>query len=314
MASRAKFALAPQELGMVVLMAPLGVPHRRTHLHLKGRVSLRSGARVFKVNQTVFSEEPEIMSIESGRPFAPPDGAAAKKVPVPGQAHTDGLVVSLQDWLEDQTEKRVDEIEMLGEEEATGHAPAKGSAIGPGLRYLHVSRTIHQLVTDRNRAVGLYLAVASLLWTASSALLNARPNGQLLVPIEVIQRYCLPATFATLAALALFVGFMLVRTRIGLIYEVAKMNLLLGLPIGRVSRISPLSLFFLMHLLISVAGGCSAALFVAHVLYDPGTPSQLGSLLAAITTGVLVAVGLVAFYVATVLYTTNDSKLRKNTS
>ena len=35
--------------------------------------------------------------------------------------------------------------------------------ITPGMRYLHSSRTIHQLVTDRNRAVGIYLAVASLL-------------------------------------------------------------------------------------------------------------------------------------------------------
>ena len=57
------------------------------------------------------------------------------------------------------------------------------------MRYLHSSRTIHQLVTDRNRAVGIYLAVASLLWTASGAVLNAKPTGRLMVPIESIQLY-----------------------------------------------------------------------------------------------------------------------------
>lgn len=202
---------------------------------------------------------------------------------------------------------------MLGEE-AAGFPASKVSPIDAGLRYLHASRTIHQLVTDRNRAVGLYLAVASLLWTASSALLNARPGGHLLVPIEVIQRWCLPATFATLAVLALFVGLMLVRTRIGLIYEVAKMNVLLGLPIGRVTRISPLSLFFLMHLLVSVAGGCSGGLFVSHVLYDPGAASHAGTVAASVACGAGIALLLILFYVGTVLYTTNDGKLKKLTN
>jgi hypothetical protein len=253
------------------------------------------------------------MSSDRASPPAPPDGAAANRPAAPSQARTDGLAVSVQEWLEDQTEKRVDEIEMLGEEQAAGFS-SKRSPVGPDLRYLHASRTIHQLVTDRNRAVGLYLAVASLLWTASSALLNAKPGGHLLVPIEVIQRWCLPATFATLAGLALFVGFMLVRTRIGLIYEVAKMNLLLGLPIGRVSRISPLSLFFLMHLLVSVAGGCSGGLFVAHVLYDPSAESQAGTVAASVACGTALALALVLFYVGTVLYTTNDGKLKQLTN
>jgi hypothetical protein len=236
---------------------------------------------------------------------APPPAAAPPPV-----AHTEGLAVSPREWLEDQTDKRVDEIEMLGEEEAAGFTPAAASPITPGLRYLHSSRTIHQLVTDRNRAVGLYLAVASLLWTASSALLNARPGARLLVPIEVIQRWCLPATFATLTVLALFVGFMLIRTRIGLIYEVAKMNVLLGLPIGRVRRVSPLSLFFLMHLLVSVAGGCSAFLFLSHVLYDPEAPSHLGTVLASVLGGAGLTLLLILLYVGTVLHTTADRKLR----
>src|SRR6266581_7388747 len=75
--------------------------------------------------------------------------------------------------LDDQTEKRVDEIEMLGEEEAIGVRTGQ-SQIHPNLRFLHSSRTIHQLITDRNRAVGVFLAVASLLWTASGAILNAK--------------------------------------------------------------------------------------------------------------------------------------------
>jgi hypothetical protein len=249
------------------------------------------------------------MSSDRAPPPAPaggPEGRGALPRPSP----TDGLSLNPRDWLEEQTDKRVDEIEMLGEEEAAGFAPSGRSPITPGLRYLHASRTIHQLVSDRNRAVGLYLAVASLLWTASSALLNAKPGARLLVPIEVIQRWCLPATFATLAVLALFVGFMLIRTRIGLIYEVAKMNVLLGLPIGRVSRINPLSLFFLMHLLVSVAGGCSAALLIAHLLYDPAAPGHLGTVAAAVLGGSGVTLLLILLYVGTVLYTTRDGKLR----
>src|SRR5437660_5738660 len=110
------------------------------------------------------------------------------------------------------SEKLVDTIEMIGEETAAGFG---GSAVTPGMRYLHSSRTIHQLVTDRNRAVGIYLAVATLLWTASTALLNARPRGRLRIPIDTIQVWCLPVTFATMAVLAVFVGFLLIRTRIG---------------------------------------------------------------------------------------------------
>src|SRR4051794_12084868 len=181
--------------------------------------------------------------------------------------HSSGLGTSP---LEDQSEGRVDEIEMIGEEEAAGFRRPGLSAINPNVRFLHSSRTIHQLITDRNRAVGLYLAVASLLWTASGAILNAKPAGQLVVPIEQIQRWCLPVTFATLSLLALFTGFLLIRTRIGLIYEVAKMNVLLGLPVGRVQRVNPLSIFFIMHLIVCLAGGCCCALFAYHLfrLFD----------------------------------------------
>jgi hypothetical protein len=66
------------------------------------------------------------------------------------------------------SEKLVDAIEMIGEEKAASFDGAGPSQVTPGMRYLHSSRTIHQLVTDRNRAVGIYLAVASLLLTASA--------------------------------------------------------------------------------------------------------------------------------------------------
>ncbi len=63
---------------------------------------------------------------------------------------------------EGMSEKIVDAIEMIGEESAAGFQPAS-SEVTPGMRYLHASRTIHQLVTDRNRAVGIFLAVGVAL-------------------------------------------------------------------------------------------------------------------------------------------------------
>src|SRR5438477_9847195 len=107
-------------------------------------------------------------------------------LPKPPLSHGDGFSASAA--AEDQAEARVDEIEMIGEELAAGYRPVGHTEVTAGMRYLHCSRTIHQLVTDRNRAVGIYLAVASLTWTASATMLNAKPAGQLLVPIESIQR------------------------------------------------------------------------------------------------------------------------------
>ena len=223
--------------------------------------------------------------------------------------HTTGLSPTAHAF-DDQTEQRVDEIEMLGEEEAIGVRLTGPSQVHPNLRFLHSSRTIHQLITDRNRAVGLYLAVASLLWTASGAILNAKPGDHLIVPIAAIQRWCLPVTAGTLAILALFTGFLLIRTRIGLIYEVAKMNVLLGLPIGRVQRVNPLSIFFIMHLLVSLAGGCGLALFSFHMfrLFDHDGAGQMAW--SALIGATLVA-ALMGLYVVVVLQTTAERKLSK---
>jgi hypothetical protein len=236
--------------------------------------------------------------------------ATAGQVAPPDLARTDGLGGVTP--LDEDTEKRIDEIEMIGEEEAAGLTAPGHSEVTAGMRYLHSSRTIHQLVTDRNRAVGLYVAVASLLWTASSALLNARPDqlGHLIVPITAVQRWCQPVTFGTLAVLAFFVAFLLIRTRIGLLYEVAKMNLLLGLPVGRVRRISPLSIFFIMHTLISVAGGAAGGLFAFWLLYDPNAASHAREGTTAALIGLGITLALLLLYVGTVLYTTSEKKLQ----
>jgi hypothetical protein len=227
----------------------------------------------------------------------------AAEVPPPRAVGTGGLFGNSA--LDESTEKKIDDIEMIGEETAAGFRPGQ-SEVSAGMRYLHSSRTIHQLVTDRNRAVGLYLAVATLLWTASTALLNARPIGRLRIPIETLQTWCLPVTFGAMTVLALFVGFLLVRTRVGLIYEVAKMNVLLGLPVGRVRRVNPLSIFFLMHVLVSLAGGGSALLFIMYLLARPGDVPLVGPILVGLAvTGILILI-----YIGTVLHTTSDAKLR----
>jgi hypothetical protein len=204
-------------------------------------------------------------------------------------------------------ERKVDEIEMIGEELA-GKLPSHSTSEGvtPGMRYLHCSRTIHQLVTDRNRAVGLYLAVASLLWTASTALLNVKHDVKQIVPIETLQYWCLPVTLGIMTLLALFTGFLLIRTRIGLIYEVAKMNALLGLPSGRVQRVNVLSIFFIMHAFTSLAGGGSGLLFVYYLLVGANVEFAF---FYALIAGVVVAAILLMTYVGTVLYTTSDRKL-----
>ena len=59
-------------------------------------------------------------------------------------------------------------------------------------------------------------------------------EGRLIVPLSAIQYWCLPVTFGTLAVIGAFVMLILARTRVGLIYEVSKMNALLGLPSDRV--------------------------------------------------------------------------------
>lgn len=228
----------------------------------------------------------------------------ADKLP-PSASAMDGFHDRADDIM---SEKLVDAIEMLGEENAAGLQPSAQSQISPGMRYLHSSRTISQLVTDRNRAVGIYLAVASLLVTASCALVNANPRGDLIIPLHVIQRWCMPITFAVLAVLAVLVAFLLIRTRAGLIYEVAKMNALLGLPIGRVQRIGWISIFTILQTIISLAGGCSSALFAAFMinLAEP----NMNAAWPAVLIGLAVTGLLLFLYVATVKFITSEKRLQ----
>lgn len=232
------------------------------------------------------------------------DHAAAAEAPRELTGLTN--VKSLDDW----SERLVDAIEMIGEEHAAGMPVPRSDhgRVTPAMRYLHCSRTIHQLVTDRNRAVGIYLAVASLLWTASTALLNVKSNVILPVRLETLQYWCVPVTLGACTLLAVFTAFLLIRTRIGLIYEVAKMNALLGLPVGRVQRVNPLSLFFIMHLMICVAGGGCGTLFAYH-LFHLLAPSFAYPLLASLLAGTVITVALVCLYIFTVLATTADDQL-----
>jgi hypothetical protein len=230
----------------------------------------------------------------------------AQQVPDAQKATTDSFDIKSS---EGHSEKVVDAIEMIGEESAAGWTP-KPTDVSAGMRYLHSSRTIHQLVTDRNRAVGIYLAVASLLVTASSALVHANPRGDLIVPLEKIQRWCLPITFGILSVLAVLIAVLLIRTRVGLIYEVAKMNALLGLPLGRVQRNSPLSIFFILQTIISLGGGASAAIFAVFMLHLADRDTQ-HSLWVALGVGTLVAGALMVLYVATVNTVTSDERLQR---
>lgn len=207
------------------------------------------------------------------------------------------------------SEKIVDRIEMIGEEEAAGMKPAGSPDVTPGMRFLHSSRTIHQLVTDRNRAVGIFLAVASLLLTATGAIFHAQPTGDVIIPIEKIRKWCLPITFGALTVLAVFMNFLLIRTRIGLIYEVAKMNALLGLPVGRVKRNSPLSIHFILQSLISLMGGASAGLFATFMFYLADAEASLVGLWATLI-GAAVALALMLLYLLTVNHTTSDQRLQ----
>ena len=208
------------------------------------------------------------------------------------------------------SEQLVDAIEMIGEETAAGMTPSR-SEVTAGMRYLHASRTIHQLVTDRNRAVGIYLTAASLLMTACGVMLNANvPNEVMIIPMDTIKRWCLPITFAVLTVLALLMALLLIRTRVGMIYEVAKMNALLKLPLGRVSHVNPLSIFFILQFIISLAGGFTAAMFTIFMIRLAEPASGMAIVVGAIV-GVVITIGLVALYAITVTATTSDEKLKK---
>jgi hypothetical protein len=244
-------------------------------------------------------------------PQAKPVGALAQQAEAM-QKHAGGLQIDISG--EEQVDERLAAIEMVGEEVAAGFHAAPHQPLAPEVRFLHASRTIHELVTDRNRSVGIFLFVASVLIGATSALLNAHPLVDPIVPMREIQYWCLPVTFGTLAVIALFVSLLLIRTRIGLIYEVAKMNALLGLPSERVTRVSPLSVFYLMHLLVVVLGGASAgftAMLLAYHLIPGATKSFSAPFALGLATSGAYVLILMTTYYLTILHTTSDLKLKK---
>jgi hypothetical protein len=242
---------------------------------------------------------------------SPPGGAISEGLPGPQSFDPraiDGFGAAHQP--DDETNKRLNEIEMMGEEEALGWRASGPGGISAGLRFLHCSRTINQLVIDRNRCVTIYLAVASLLWTATCAMLNVKSEsaGELMVPLAEIHRWCIPLTAIVLTVLAVIIALLLVRIRVGLIYEVAKMNVLLGLPpVGRVRRVNPLSVFFIMYVLIALGGGSMTAMFTYH-LFRYAEVADLALPMAA-ATGLVAAIALVALYVFAVRLLTADPRL-----
>jgi hypothetical protein len=88
------------------------------------------------------------------------------------------------------------------------------------------------------------------------------------------------------------------------------MNVLLGRPVGRVKRINPLSIFFIMHVLVSVLGGAFAALFTYH-LFRLSDPNGAGQMAASAGLGAGLTVLLIALYIGLVLNTTLDHKLSR---
>ena len=199
---------------------------------------------------------------------------------------------------------------MAGEEVAAGwkpaaHAPAlAGGPLPPHL-------TDHPPAHHRPQPIGGHLrgrCLAAL--RATSALLNARADVVPIIPLRSIQYWCLPVTFGTLGVIGVFNSLLLIRARIGLIYEATKMNALLGLPNRRVERVNPLSIFYLMHLLVVLLGGASAGLTAGMLAHASGRSTT-----AAVATGVTVGVSylalLQALYYLTILRATSETRLKK---
>ncbi len=86
---------------------------------------------------------------------------------------------------EDEVDRRLAEVEMAGEEVATGWNPAAHAPLSPEVRYLHISRTIHQLITDRNRSVGIFLGVGLRCSGRSVLALERRADVVPMIPMPV---------------------------------------------------------------------------------------------------------------------------------
>ena len=243
-----------------------------------GLIALAAGRVGLHHNGLCRPSEVPLIEPEGESPMdASPPPSQPPKLDPPVAEHIQGVKVDIDVSGDDELDKTLAKLEMAGEEAAAGFKPAPHRPLAPEVRYLHISRTIHELITDRNRSVGIFLFVASVLFAASTALLNAKPLGRLIIPLEAIQYWCLPITFGTLTVLGKFISLILIRARIGLIYEVSKMNALLGLPSERVRRVNPLSIFFLMYSLVVWLSAACAGLTVGMLAIWWGTRAQDGS-------------------------------------
>ena len=231
--------------------------------------------------------------------------------PAPGPddriEHAGGLDLDVAG--DETVDRELARIEMAGEEVAAGWKPAPHQSIAPEVRYLHVSRTIHELITDRNRSVGIFLFVASILFGGCTALLGAPGGIRAIIPLEAIQYWCLPVAFGTLAVIGGFVSLILIRARIGLIFEVTKLNALLGLPSKRVERVNMLSIFYLMHALVVLLGGGSAG-FTAGMFAWRGGFGRESAIAVGAGVGIAYVVALKVAYYVTILQATSDAKLQ----
>src|SRR5262249_17744913 len=115
------------------------------------QTSSAEGVLMLRSQGRAGSMELPTMSTPPTDPAANSASRLAAQVPVPTETRTSGL--QARESFDEDVDKVVDQIEMIGEEEAAGWQPSGTSPISPGMRYLHYSRTIHQLIYDRNRAV-----------------------------------------------------------------------------------------------------------------------------------------------------------------
>lgn len=222
-------------------------------------------------------------------------------------SHDHGEGFNIDPTQEDSVDAKLAEIEMSGEEVALGWKPESVHPLAPEVRFLHQSRTIHQLITDRNRSVGIFLLVASVLVNASSGLLKTELAVDPIIPMQAIRYWCLPVTFGTLAVLGGFTSLLLIRSRIGLIYEVAKMNVLLGLPSRRVERVNPLSIFYLMHLMVAVLGGASAGFTYGMLSLRHSTVTTASG--QGLAVAIMYVLLFQTLYYITILRNTTETKL-----
>ena len=89
-----------------------------------------------------------------------------------------------------------------------------------------------------------------------------------------------------------------------------KMNALLGLPSQRVQRVNPLSIFFLMYLLVVALGGASAGFTVAMLRYPGARRPTAGLITVGLGVATAYVVGFLAIYYLTILRATTETKLQ----